>query len=327
MNAGGRSWERCVSVVALLVAVSGCREKDAAPKPPPAVVEAKPAAPPAPKPVSAEAALVERGRYLGESVLGCVDCHTQRDTGRFGGPLSGPQLAGACFGPEWDLPGTLCAPNITSDPVHGVGKWTDAQLLRTLREGYGQGDRTLFPMMPYMEWRATLSDGDAKAVVAWLRTVPAVALPTPPSKLAPEVLADIKDLAGPLPGPVAEPAQDEVSRGRYLATIAQCAFCHASADEEPKPFAGGRAAPTPLGEEPVPSLLPEGPVLKDLGEDAFVARFTAFKDLAPAPSKKGQVNKLSMPWRAFSSMKEEDLRAVYRFLKTQGVATQRARGP
>ncbi|NTX04727.1 c-type cytochrome [Myxococcus sp. CA040A] len=317
--------------VVLLVAGAACRQREEAPKPPPPappVVAAKPVAPPAPPvvPASADPALVARGRYLAESVLGCIGCHTERDYGRFGGPVSGPVLAGACFGEEWEMPGTLCAPNITSDPEHGVGRWTDEQLLRTLREGYGRDGRTLFPMMPYMEWRTTLSDGDARAVVAWLRTVPAVARATPPSKLLPEVTAEIQDLAAPLPGPVAEPAADPIARGRYLATVAQCAFCHASADEEPKPFAGGRAAPTPFGAEPIPSLLPGGPVMKGLDEDAFVARFTAFKDLGAAPSRKGQVNKLAMPWQAFASMKEEDLRAMYRFLKTQGTPTRRASG-
>lgn len=315
----------------LLGAVGACRRDEAppaAPAKPVAVV--KPPSPPVEARVSADAALVERGRYLAESVLGCVGCHTERDYGRFGGPLSGKVLAGACFGEEWEMPGTLCAPNITSDPEHGVGRWTDEELLRTLREGYGRDKRTLFPMMPYMEWR-TLSDADARAVVAWLRKVPAVAKATPPSALAPEVLADIKDLAAPLPGPVPEPAKDPVSRGRYLAAIAQCAFCHSGADEESKPFAGGRAAPTPQGEEPVPSLLPDGPVMKGLSEDAFVARFTSFKELGSAPSRKGQVNKLAMPWLAFASMKEDDLRAVYRYLRTQGAplesSTRRASDP
>ncbi|WP_338869015.1 c-type cytochrome [Myxococcus stipitatus] len=332
MRVGGRNWGRCVSV-ALLLSLGACRQREEPPKaaaPAPAPVQ--PAAAPTPpvERAAGDAALVERGRYLAESVLGCVGCHTARDYSRYGGPLSGPMLAGACYGEEWEMPGTLCAPNITSDPEHGVGRWTDTELLRTLREGYGRDGRTLFPMMPYMEWR-TLSDGDARAVVAWLRTVPAVAKATPPSSLPAEVTADIKDLAAPLPGPVPEPGSDPVARGAYLAALAQCAFCHTSGDDPPKPFAGGRTAPTPYGGERVPSLLPDGPVMKGLSEDAFIARFAVFKDLGHAPSRKGQLNKLAMPWASLATMKDADLRAVYRYLRTQGgppsEAPRRASGP
>jgi mono/diheme cytochrome c family protein len=262
-----------------------------------------------------DARAVARGRYLAESVLGCVGCHTDRDASRYGGPPSGAALAGACYGQEWGLPGRVCAPNLTSDPEHGIGRWTDEELLRALREGYGRDGRTLFPMMPYMEWR-TLSDDDARAVVAYLRQVPPVPRPVPRSELPPEVLAGLQGLASRLTGPVPGPGEDAVARGRYLATIAQCAYCHAGAGEPSLPFAGGLPVPTPYGEERAPDLLPHGAVLRGLGEDAFVARFTAWRELAPAPSVKGRANKLAMPWLSFAGMREEDLRAVYRYLQT-----------
>jgi mono/diheme cytochrome c family protein len=296
--------------VALLLAGIACRQREEAPKPAPTPVAPAPkAAAPAGPVVNAEA--VARGRYLAESVLGCVSCHTDRDYTRYGGPLRGAALAGACYGKDWGLPGLVCAPNITSDPEHGIGRWTDAELLGALREGYGRDGRTLFPMMPYSEWR-TLSDEDARAVVAYLRQVPPVPRSVPRSELPPEVQADIRSLASRLPGPVPGPGADEVARGRYLATIAQCSFCHAGDGEPPQPFAGGLPVPTPYGEETVP----HGAVVRGLGEDAFVARFTAWRELAPAPSVSGRVNKLAMPWLSFAGMREEDLRAVYRYLQS-----------
>lgn len=317
-------WKMFSAAAVLLLATPACRKDEPAvtqQAAPPAVTQQQAAPVPAAEPTKAappvDPAVVERGRYLSEAVLACGMCHTARDTTRFGGPESGPALAGACFGEEWGVPGRVCAPNITSDPEHGIGSWTDAELLSALREGKGRDGRTLFPMMPYVEWRA-LSDEDARAVVAHLRQVPPVKSSVQRSEVPDEVYADIKDLAEPLPGPVPGPGGDAVERGRYLATIAQCAFCHAGMGEPPAPFAGGRPAPTPQGDEVVPSLLPKGPVLRGLSEDAFVARFTAFKDLAPAPARKGQVNKLAMPWAAFARMHEDDLRAVYRYLRTQG---------
>lgn len=310
-------WKVFTAAATLLLAAPACRKDEPAPQAPPAPPVVEKAAPAVPAAPPVDPAVVERGRYLSEAVLACGVCHTARDTTRFGGPPTGAVLAGACFGEEWGVPGRLCAPNITSDPEHGIGRWTDAELLSALREGRGRDGRVLFPMMPYVEWRS-LSDEDARAVVAYLRQVPPVKSSVPRSEIPAEIHAEIQDLASPLPGPVPGPGEDPVERGRYLATIAQCAFCHSGGGDPPAPFAGGRPAPTPLGDELVPSLLPKGPVLRGLSEDAFVARFAAFRDLAPAPSRKGQVNKLAMPWLAFSRMHEEDLRAVYRYLRTVG---------
>jgi cytochrome c551/c552 len=304
--------------VALSLSLVACRERADAP---PAPAPAKPSAPVAAKaPAAAPApdAQVERGRYLAENVLGCVSCHTERDFNRFGGPMTGTPLAGACFGEGWELPGRVCAPNITSDPEHGVGRWTDAELLRALREGFGRDGQVLFPMMPYLEFRA-LSDSDARAVVAWLRQVPPASRATPRTQMPPEVAEELKGLAAPLTAAVADPGPAPHERGRYLATVAQCAFCHSGppGPSGPAPFAGGRALPTPHGAEPAPSLLPSPKGVLPPDEDAFVARFTAFRDVAEAPARPGQLNKLVMPWRDFSGLREDDLRALYRYLRTQ----------
>ena len=307
MHPGG--WKVRIAAGALMLAGVACPrcEPDSKREPAAPQAEAKPA------PVDANAEKLERGRYLVEAVLACGACHSERDTTQYGGPIKGAPLAGACQGPEWGFPGRVCAPNITSDAEHGVGRWTDEELLRALREGKGRNGRTLFPSMPYLVWRS-LSDDDARAVVAYLRQVPAVAHATPRTELPEAVYADIRELAQPLEGPVPGPAASE--RGAYLATIGQCALCHGGMGPDAQPFEGGVPVPTPYGPETVPGLLPHGDVLRGLGEDAFVARFTAWKDVAPAPSREGQVNKLVMPWGFFARMHEEDLRAVFQHLQS-----------
>src|SRR4051812_3324133 len=71
------------------------------------------------RPASPEAfartpARVERGRYLVEEAVGCVDCHSKRDMTIFAGPIVGPRGAGSdCIGPEQGAPGKICFPNIT----------------------------------------------------------------------------------------------------------------------------------------------------------------------------------------------------------------------
>ncbi|ATB46141.1 c-type cytochrome [Corallococcus macrosporus] len=306
------------SLLFLLLALSACQRNESPPpaKAPAAAAPAPstPKAPPAA--VAVDAAKLERGRYLVENVLACGSCHTPRDWSRYGGPASGPALSGACWDDaSWELPGRVCAPNITPDPEHGIGRWTDAELLRALRDGTGRDGKTLFPLMPFLLYRE-LSDADAHAVIAWLRQAPASPRDGGRSAIPDEVYAQYKDLAAPVKTVVPEPAADDVSRGRYLATVAQCAACHAGMDDAGTPFAGGRPLPTPHGPEVVANLTPHARGLGALDEAAFVARFTAFKDLTPAPAKAGQVNKLTMPWVFFAGLAEADLRALYRYLRT-----------
>ena len=115
-------------------------------------------------------AQVTRGRYLAEHVSGCIGCHSHRDWSRFGGPIVGPLGAGGdCLGEDDGMPGTICIPNLTPDRTTGLGRWSDGEVMRAVREGVDREGHALFPFMPYAEYRA-LSDADTRALVAYLRT-------------------------------------------------------------------------------------------------------------------------------------------------------------
>lgn len=125
------------------------------------------------------AAKVARGKYL-VTIMGCNDCHTPGtfygapDTKRF---LGGSELA-------WEGPwGLAFASNLTSDRETGLGAWTDAQIATAIRTGNRPDGRQLAPVMPWMNF-ASLTPEDTDAIVAFLRTVPAVAhrvpAPVPP---------------------------------------------------------------------------------------------------------------------------------------------------
>lgn len=123
-------------------------------------------------PVAAEAAddLVKRGAYL-VGTMGCNDCHTP---GYFAGrPDMARTLAGSDVG--WDMPGLgyFYGSNLTPDHETGIGTWTDAQVIAAIRTGARPDGRQLAPVMP---WRgfAAITDDDAKAIVAYLKSVPAV---------------------------------------------------------------------------------------------------------------------------------------------------------
>ena len=81
-----------------------------------------------------------------------------------------------------DFPGTLVAPNLTSDPETGSAGWTDDQIARAIREGVKHDDTILFPAMPY-SLHKTLSDEDLASVVVYLRSVPPLRNPLPPTHI------------------------------------------------------------------------------------------------------------------------------------------------
>lgn len=75
--------------------------------------------------------LIARGKYLIEGVVACGNCHAARD--EKGEPLATRGLSGGMVFDE--PPFNAYAPNITPDTATGIGKWTDAQLAKAIREG------------------------------------------------------------------------------------------------------------------------------------------------------------------------------------------------
>ncbi len=158
--------------------------------------------PPAPSPA-------ERGKYL-VTVGACNDCHTPWKLGEKGPEpdmtrmLSGHQ-EGAKLPPPPALPpgpwgavaalsmtawagpwGTSYTANLTPDPETGIGALSEENFVKAMRTGkhYG-GGRDILPPMPW-PWIGQMSDGDLKAIYAYLRTVPPIRNkvpdPVPPGK-------------------------------------------------------------------------------------------------------------------------------------------------
>jgi mono/diheme cytochrome c family protein len=118
--------------------------------------------------------LINRGDYLVNALAHCAECHTPR-TLLMGEDKSKP-LAGASMG-AW------FAPNITSDKAAGIGGWTDEEIFAYLRTGHVAGKaQAAGPMAEAVENSLQhLTDGDLKAIVAYLRqTLPIAAGDTQP---------------------------------------------------------------------------------------------------------------------------------------------------
>jgi len=106
------------------------------------------------------AAQIERGRYLVHAG-GCLTCHTANRPDAI--PLAGGRALPTPFG-------TFYAPNITPDPITGIGGWTDADLGRALREGVAPDGSNYYPVFPYPAYTG-IKDADVAALGAYLRSL------------------------------------------------------------------------------------------------------------------------------------------------------------
>lgn len=267
----------------------------------PAPLSPTPAAPPPVVDVQA----LERGRYLVEHVAVCFGCHSEQDTSLAGfPPLPGLKGAGDACGTR--LQGTFCAPNLTPDKETGLGSWTDAEVIRALREGRGKENQALHPAMPSQAYRV-LSDEDAQAIVTYLRSLPPVRKVRP--RTAVQYPQGPTQNLSPLTGPVPNPdPQDELAQGRYLVTLAQCQSCHG------ENFAGGKELRGPQGLAVAVNITPSDTGIGAMSRDPFIGRFQVYQGMAPTQAVYGQSS--PMPWHDFAGMSREDLAAVYRFLRT-----------
>jgi mono/diheme cytochrome c family protein len=120
---------------------------------------------------------IERGKYL-VTLGGCNDCHTP---GCFlGKPDFSRALSGSDVGFTIPGVGAFVGRNLTPDKETGLGDWTDDQIIAAITAGVRPDGRRLAPIMPY-QGLSHLSSDDAKAIVAYLRSLTPVknAVPGP----------------------------------------------------------------------------------------------------------------------------------------------------
>lgn len=120
-------------------------------------------------------ALVARGEYL-VAIGGCNDCHTP---GHFYGHEDWRQtLAGGDVGFNDPVKGVVVGPNLTPDKATGLGLWTDQQIANAFTLGRLPDGKLLSPIMPW-PGLSRLSEPDARAIVAFLRSLKPVSRKTP----------------------------------------------------------------------------------------------------------------------------------------------------
>jgi mono/diheme cytochrome c family protein len=216
--------------------------------------------------------------------------------------------------------GTFHVPNISPDPVAGIGRWSDADFATALVKGTAPDGRHYYPAFPYTSFqRMTLSD--IKDLFAYLKTLPQSANVAPPHDLPFPFnirrgvgLWKLAFLDGQPFRP--DPAKDAVwNRGAYLVEgPAHCAECHSPrnmlggivADQR---FAGGIDVES---KGRVPNITPGEGGIGDWTEDDI---FYALTD-GVTPDGDTLGHSMASVVRNTAALPEGDRRAIARYIKS-----------
>jgi predicted acetyltransferase len=274
---------------------------------------------------------VARGRYLANGVGRCFWCHSPQTNSD--PALPKPETLGA--GDVLDKSVPIVAPNLTPDAETGLGRWTDAQIIRAVREGIGADGRRLRSDHP-AAYYSVMTDDDAIALVAYLRSLRPIRRVLPRS--APQT--DFRETVQQPVKPASSAGGTPEERGAYLVQLAECMGCHTTTTADGKPF---RAMQFGGGRRFIETRMGFGYEVG--GDGAFSAasepslqkgeRVVASANLTRDPSgipyytpelfiqtirsgKVAGVRRLSsaMPWIHFRTLTDDDLRAIFAYLRS-----------
>lgn len=278
--------------------------------------------------IEASPELIAHGEYLTNNVSLCFVCHSEINRDLFAEPIvSGTEGQGRdFFGNNSNFPGRLFARNIT--PA-GIGEWSDGEVFRAITAGIAKDGEPLFPIMPYTSYRHMSSD-DVKAIIAYLRTLPAKEGESRKSELNFPLNLVARMIPKPYEEQTKPAASDSIAYGKYLTRIAACHSCHTQHDSQGNPvpgneFAGGEPFPEKAGIIRSANITPDPETgMGNWSKDYFIERFKTYQkpEMQEIPMREG-LNPTVMPWYAFSGMTEDDLGAIYDYLRTVPAVSKR----
>jgi len=231
---------------------------------------------------------VQRGKAISDGF--CSACHSK--TGMLTGGLD--------IGEHFHMPiGSFVSSNLT--PVGQVSRWSDGDIFRAIRNSVDPDGRWLI-IMSYTN-AGKLSDEDIHAVIAYIRSLPAIGRPTDNQPDHLNLLGIILLGAGMLPtgnpvsiGPItAPPASSTLLYGEYILSYQDCRACHGAK------LTGG--VPGQLG-----PLGPDLNLVKRWKLQEFIVTMRTGID------PNGHELSKEMPWQPIGRMSDEELGAVYEYL-------------
>jgi mono/diheme cytochrome c family protein len=245
--------------------------------------------------ISKDPAVIDHGKHVA-TIRGCVDCH-------------GKNLAGGIF-LEDPMVGRIVATNLTSG-AGGIGQeYSDEEMVRAIRKGVKKdGKPALF--MPSHEYKL-LHQSDMNALMSYIRSMGPVDNILPEHKISLPMRAmyliggevalfPARLIDQTLPIPLEEPAT-VLEKGQYLATT--CIGCHG------RNLSGGNIPGVPPHWPPASNLTPSGPMVS-WSEAEF---FNVMREGITPDGR--QLEAEYMPYQIFGYMTDEELHALFSYLKT-----------
>lgn len=278
--------------------------------------------PPSSEKVDITPSRIGRGEYLANHVSVCMDCHSTRDWSKF----SGPPIPGTLGkgGDRFDesntgVPGTVFAKNITPASLKD---WTDGELIRAITCGVNKDGKAFFPLMPYFGYN-NLTQEDLYSIVAYVRFLQPIVNEVPETELDFPVSLIVKTLPLQTYNPSKETDRSNtVEYGKYLVTIAGCFDCHTQQVKGEfimeKSYAGGFEFNLPGGVLQSANITPDiNTGIGNWTKEQFISRFKTFDPQTYEPVSTGMNDfNTIMPWTMYAGMTEEDLGAIFDYLKT-----------
>lgn len=245
--------------------------------------------------IPSDADAIARGERLART-RGCLECHAANG-------------AGQVFIDAMPVM-VVRAPNITRGGA--TASWSGRDWVRAVRHGV-LPDGSAIRFMPAEDYRM-MDDADLGAIVAYLRSIPAVQNTVERTSIGP--VGRLLYLKGELPFipaeridhqapvPAAPPVGPTVEYGRYMANT--CIGCHGPG------FSGGHIPGTPPDWPDAANISPHAQ-----GGYAGVSleQFTTTVRTGARRSG-GTIDPMHMPWRQFADFTDVEIAALYAFLQT-----------
>lgn len=247
-----------------------------------------------------DSATLAHGAHVA-ATRGCTECH-------------GQNLGGNVLMDAFPM-GRLAAPNLTRGRGGAAARFTDGDWSRAIRHGVSPEGRS-YILMPSFEY-SRMGDEDLTALVSYIKSVPGVDTVQPRRRLGPVLQLGVVFGSFPLqarlidhdaPRPAPPQAGVTVAYGEYLG--ATCRGCHA------QDLTGGSGGPP--GAPLPPNLTPAG----NVGRWSDAQFITAIRT---GRTPEGRVlNPEFMPWKAFAHHTDDELRAIYLYLRSLPPKTKAA---
>jgi len=255
---------------------------------------------------STDTTIIARGKHLVFSSAHCINCHSRINPDSLVALGQDVQLTGGYL---FDIGiAKIYSKNITPDNETGIGKYTDAEIARVLRYGLHPDGTAVLDFMPFHN----ASDEDLTAIISYLRSQKPVRNEVPKNSysiLGNVIKAFLLNPVGP-DGEVPKEVKRDTTAvyGKYLAvSLAECNGCHTKRGIAGKfvgePFAGGEEIEGFV----TPNLTPDstGRIFY-WSKQNFIDRFRMGKLIPKSP----------MPWNSFKRMTDDELTAIYNYLRT-----------